>query len=31
MRRLIIALRLYRDRVLCLRWRSAWRIAGEKA
>lgn len=31
MRRLNLALNLYRDRVLRLNWRSAWRIAGELA
>ncbi len=31
MRRLIIASRLYRDRILRLSWHSAWRIAGEMA
>lgn len=31
MRRLITAFRLYRDRVLRLSWRSAWRKSGELA
>lgn len=31
MRRLILAVALYRDRVLCLTWRRAWRKAGELA
>jgi len=29
MRRLITAINLYRDRVLRLTWRDAWRIAGD--
>lgn len=31
MRRLMLAIALYRDRVLRLTWRSAWRKAGEHA
>lgn len=31
MRRLITAYNLYRDRALRLKWRAAWRIAGDLA
>lgn len=30
MRRLMLAVRLYADPVLCLRWRTCWRMAERK-